>query len=251
MYALGMPKMKKKTKYQSGFTLIELLVVIAIIAILAALLLPALAKAKAKAGQTACLSNMKQIGVGTMLYTGDNQDVFFGSASQGAQHQADDWIYWNDGYPVQQSMLIQAIGGNAGTTNILLCPLDRRTGALPPFNYSYTMVSDVYPDATGANVNHGITSFGGTLYGGPPELKFKQTQIRHPSQTLMTAEELVSSGEPDDGRFELVQADGVTPANSLSSRHNNKADIAFADGHVATILPKTVSANPQSFQPDF
>jgi prepilin-type N-terminal cleavage/methylation domain-containing protein/prepilin-type processing-associated H-X9-DG protein len=225
-----------------AFTLIELLVVIAIIAILAALLLPALAAAKQKAAQTACLNNQKQLGLGMIMYIDDNGGAFPGCASKTQYNfHPEDWIYWRTNqpqYPIEKSPIIVTLAG--ANAKLFRCPMDTDDSARfnaygadssGPYLYSYSLTSY---NLDNNDVNPGM----GSIISGTNSYLFKQTSIHNPVAKIMMAEEAATMNSRDnppqvsvinDGRWVPGQDD------TLTGRHGGKADVTFADGHVQAV----------------
>lgn len=187
-----------------AFTLIELLVVIAIVAILAALLLPALGKAKESARATQCLSNMRQIGLAARLYADENDDELPRS-----QHSA-----FAHGQLVWGRAIAPLLGSSATAwTNLLQgvyhCPTDKRP---TPWSYGMNVYFELGPDDD---------------YTGKPQTWRRTTAISHPAATVQFAES-ASSADHIMAHFWITPTDA---ADVDSRRHKARANYAFVDGH--------------------
>lgn len=186
-------QMKTQTR---GFTLIELLVVIAIIAILAAMIMPALSRAKGQAWSIACLNNLKQIGIATRIFADDNDDSLPMST-----------------HPWVTNSWVITLVPYAGTTNLWRCPKDQNKTRI----FSYAINDFLLPPPTGS----GAQDFS------------KITRVPSPSDTIFMTE---CAEPHSFDHFHFADADfDYTPTMFLPQvavlRHQHAANYLFVDTH--------------------
>jgi prepilin-type N-terminal cleavage/methylation domain-containing protein/prepilin-type processing-associated H-X9-DG protein len=233
---------------RGAFTLVELLVVIGIIALLISVLLPALSRAREAANQTACMSNMRQIGLAYMMYANDNKSWLPASARGGGPNFEHDFIQFQNNRDLDRSALGKYLGkiSDAGSTNQLIgienrtfpikifrCPSDDwgspRTREGPPWNdtnakwFKYSYVQNHYIGAGHlySHINDNIPSPGYQDVSGAYARHSiaKITQIKHPSDKLLMFEE--SENTIDDGHAS-PDVPSSQYVNLLAIRHDRR-----------------------------
>ena len=215
---------------ESGFTLIELLVVIAIIAILAAMLLPALAKAKGRAHAVACMSNTKQIMLGWMLYTGDYDDKV--PTRIYANTGIDSW--GGDAYDAQKLVdpNQSQLGSYVRNPGVYKCPADRAAKPGTPGIRVASISANAFLGGVSVTVAT-PSQIPGRTYKSPGVTKLAGLNKPGPSLVFVTLDEHPDS--IDDALFHPVGGYALASSQMrnvpASYHYGGGANFSFADGH--------------------
>ena len=193
-----------------SFTLIELLVVIAIIAILAAMLLPALNRARDKAHAVKCLNNIRQVNASIMSYANDYHGY------RPALYDGNDKTYWGKRLVDNRYLPERQIGSSQ--RHILLCPKTQTSDPSSVYNRSYGMMARA--------------PYLKTMEVPQSSVYYQITQSAFPSEDILIGDSLRST---DQVQIYAVYKESSLSTGELHLRHGNRVNLGFYDGHAAAL----------------
>ncbi len=240
-----------KPQSKSGFTLIELLVVIAIIAILAAILFPVFAKAREKARQTTCLSNMKQIALSMTMYAQDSDEIFPPGRYYGPNVPvAQAWDDYIAPYAVKSGARYY---GDKVSNAYLECPSDTTPRSGTSVNKrSYAVVSWYRPDE--AWKQEVTLPSGDAIMSGraqsefpAPASTFLLVEMPTPGNRIANNTDVAARGPNGNNTSGYGQTGGLNSmvgSITIKPSHSDGWNYAFADGHAKWMRPETTISTP-------
>jgi general secretion pathway protein G len=208
--------MTRINKDSPGFTLVELLVVLALVTLLFGLLASSMVRARRTAGQLVCLSNLRQWGIATRIYSNENNGYLpRRGQGVGATSQVTRPTDWFNALPpvLQTPMYMDLVTANAiarpGRSSVWLCPEASDPGS--QYYWSYAM-------------NMGLSVWETSYNNGQPD---KITGVGDPAVMVLLAD------APGNycSVFPSIYPNGYNPV----PRHNNRVNICFLDGHAAAV----------------
>ena len=232
---------KVSRSFKQTFTLIELLIVISIIAILAAMLLPALNKARARAKATQCISQQKEVMTAHISYADDNKGLFVLRSSYETSYEPYHVIL-SGGRWVRNQLTF-----NNRTVylpfSVFLCPASPNVDQAMKYaeenasntgiKYAYGMPLDT--EDSGFSERFGEITYKFTPAGSGESRFLVSSRMRKPSALVILADTIRPARDASSWWFFSQSSLNLSSHPAIHTLHNNRANVAMADGHVTTM----------------